>query len=78
VTDTHPDYITLATKTDWRPLLPPLMVLLAYHLWMPFGPGVWFGDLAFHQQAIAVSSTPTMFGSAIWWWKANKELVIDE
>jgi hypothetical protein len=39
MTKTHSEYITLARKTDWRPLLPPMLVLLAYHLWMPFAPG---------------------------------------
>jgi len=57
--------------TKWHPLLPAAGELLLYSLFMPVQ-HVPFDSLAVHQQLIALSSLPVIFGSIWWFGKANE------
>jgi hypothetical protein len=56
--------------TKWHPLLPAAGELLLYSVFMPFH-HVPFETLAAHQQLIALSSLPVIFGSIWWFGRAN-------
>ncbi len=59
-----------------KPVLPVAVVLLLYLLFMPTY-GVGFFDLERHQQAIALSSTPTFMLSLYWFVKVNRPVLVE-
>jgi len=67
--------LTRLREWDWKPLLPVLGVVLLYIAFMPTfpGPEAVLTKLAPHQQAIALSSTPTVFGSIYWFFWSNQD-----
>ncbi|MGZ0745744.1 hypothetical protein [Haloparvum sp. AD34] len=59
-------------KYDWRPAGPILILLLLYVLFMPNSGSPPLSSLELHQQVIALSAIPTIFGSIYWFVKANE------